>query len=175
MRLINNATSIHDICIVQRLVKAARDGDVNKLHNVLKEDFQILEKTCLVYFAESPLHVAALSGKTDFVNHIVARMPSLATETNQQGHLETVRDLLKAKLDDDGVNQCLLKDDEDWTALHRASQKGKSRVMAQELISKCPQCREQVTTKGEANRFEAVKLPAERIKRLPNFLTQLKA
>ncbi|XP_028780803.1 delta-latroinsectotoxin-Lt1a-like [Neltuma alba] len=178
----------------QRLVKAAIDGDVHTLHNLLEEDPQILEKACSVHFADSPLHVAARSGKADFVNHIVTRMPSLATETNQQGmiplhvaslqgHVETVRELLKANLgEDDGVNQCLVMDREGWTPLHCASQKGNIMVM-EELISKCPQCLEQVTAKGEtvlhlavnANQFGAVNVLAERIRRLPNFQTVLKA
>ncbi|XP_028780790.1 protein ACCELERATED CELL DEATH 6-like [Neltuma alba] len=178
----------------QRLGKAAIDGDVHTLHDLLEEDPQILEKACSVHFADSPLHVAARSGKADFVNHIVTRMPSLATETNQQGmiplhvaslqgHVETVRELLKANLDeDDGVNQCLVMDREGWTPLHCASQKGKIMVM-EELISKCPQCLEQVTAKGEtvlhlavnANQFGAVNVLVERIKRLPNFQTLLKA
>ncbi|XP_028778695.1 ankyrin repeat-containing protein BDA1-like [Neltuma alba] len=133
----------------------------------------------------SALHVAARSGKTDFVNHIVTRMPSLAIETNKQGmiplhlaafegHVETVRELLKANLDDDGRRRL--------DSLHFASQKGKIMVM-EELISVYPQCLEQVTVKGEtvlhlavkANQFEAVKVLAERIKRLPNFQTLLKA
>ncbi|XP_028780805.1 ankyrin repeat-containing protein BDA1-like [Neltuma alba] len=177
----------------QRLVRAAIYGDVTTLHNLLKEDPQILQKACSVHFADSALHVAAQCGKTDFVNHIVTRMPSLATETNQQGmiplhlaafegHVETVRELLKANVDDDGVNQCLVKDEEGWTPLHSATQKGKIVVM-EELISVYPQCLEQVTAKGEtvlhvavkANQFEAVKVLAERIKRLPNFQTLLKA
>ncbi|KAI9073787.1 hypothetical protein K1719_044234, partial [Acacia pycnantha] len=90
------------------------------------------------------------------------------------------RELLKAKLDDE-VNQCLLKDDEGWTSLHCASQKGKIDVI-EELIRTCPQCLEQVTEKGEtvlhvavkANQFEAVKVLADSIMR-HNFHNLLKA
>ncbi|XP_028780804.1 ankyrin repeat-containing protein BDA1-like [Neltuma alba] len=167
----------------ERLVKAARDGDVTTLLNLLEADPVILERACSVHFADSPLHIAALCGKADFVEQIVTRKPSLARETNQQGmiplhlaslggHVEKVRELLKAKLDDDGVNQCLLKDEEGWTPLHCASQKGNIMVM-EELMSACSQCLGQVTAKGEtvlhvavkANQFEAVKVLADSIKR----------
>ncbi|XP_028780807.1 ankyrin repeat-containing protein BDA1-like [Neltuma alba] len=179
----------------QMLVKAARDGDVNRLLNLLEGDPEILERASSGHFVDSALHVAALYGKAEFVKQIVIRMPSLATDPNQQGmiplhlaslkgHVQTVRELLKAKLDDDdGVNQCLAKDDEGWTALHCASRKGKMRVM-EELMSACPECLEQVTAKGEtvlhlavkANQFEAVKkVLAERIKMLPNFQELVKA
>ncbi|KAI9074733.1 hypothetical protein K1719_043323 [Acacia pycnantha] len=115
----------------ERLVKAARDGDVTTLHNLLKEDPQILERASLDHFADTPLHVASLSGKSEFVEQIVTLMPSLAIETNQKGmiplhlasskgHVETVRKLLKANLDD-GANQCLVKDGEGWTPLHFSS------------------------------------------------------
>ncbi|XP_028778694.1 26S proteasome non-ATPase regulatory subunit 10-like [Neltuma alba] len=107
----------------------------------MKADPEIMERAFSSHFADSPLHIAALYRKADFVEQIVTRMPSLATKTNQKGmiplhfasskgHVETVRELLKAKLDDDdGVNQCLVKDDEGWSPLHCASQKGKIRVM----------------------------------------------
>ncbi|KAK4278825.1 hypothetical protein QN277_016620 [Acacia crassicarpa] len=166
----------------ESLVKAARDGDVTTLHNLLKEDPQILERASLDHFADSPLHVASLSGKSEFVEQIVTLMPSLAIETNQKGmiplhlasskgHVETVRKLLKANLVDDGANQCLVKVGEGWTPLHCASQKGKISVI-EGLISDCPECLEQVTAKGEtvlhvavkANQFEAVKVLADNIR-----------
>ncbi|KAI9114734.1 hypothetical protein K1719_014432 [Acacia pycnantha] len=179
-------------CIMdERLVKAARDGDVTTLHNLLKEDPQILERASLDHFADSPLHVASLSGKSEFVKEIVTLLPSLAIETNQKGmipvhlasskgHVETVRKLLKANLDD-GAKQCLVKDGEGWTPLHCASQKGKISVI-EVLISDCPECLEQVTAKGEtvlhlavkANQFEAVKVLADNIRR-HNFQTLLRA
>ncbi|XP_028780801.1 ankyrin repeat-containing protein BDA1-like [Neltuma alba] len=144
----------------QMLVKFARDGDVNRLLNLIEADPGILERASSGHFVDSALHVAAPYGKAEFVEQI------------------TVRELLKAKLDDDdGVNQCLAKDDEGRTALHCASRKGKMRVM-EELMSACPECLEQVTAKGEtvlhlavkANQFEAVnKVLAERIEMLPNF------
>ncbi|KAK4278820.1 hypothetical protein QN277_016615 [Acacia crassicarpa] len=175
----------------ERLVKAARVGDVEALHKIIKKDPDVLKSACSVHFEDSLLHVAAGRGKAEFVKQIVTRLPSLATETNKKGmiplHLaslngfvETVRELLNAKLDDE-VNQCLLKDDEGWTPLHCASQKGKISVI-EELIRACPQCLEQVTEEGEtvlhvavkANQFEAVKVLADSIKR-HNFHNLLKA
>lgn len=171
----------------ERLMKAAREGDVNTLKNLLEEDGEILERSCSVNFADSPLHVAALYGRTEFVEHIVSLMPSLATETNQKGmiplhlasskgHVETVRELLKAKLDNGVLCQCLARDHQGWSPLHCASQKGQIRVI-EELIMESTkdehhESLEQVTAKGEtvlhlavkANQFEAVKVLAGRVR-----------
>ncbi|KAI9114648.1 hypothetical protein K1719_014346 [Acacia pycnantha] len=175
----------------ERLLEAARVGDVMALHRIMEQDPDILESACSVHFADSPLHVPARRGKAEFMKQIVTRLPSLATETNQQGmiplhlaslngHVETVRELLNSKLDEE-VNQCLLKDDEGWTSLHCASQKGKIGVI-KELIRTCPQCLEQVTENGEtvlhvavkANQVEAVKVLVDSIKH-HNFHNLLKA
>lgn len=166
----------------ERLVKAARIGDVTTLFNLMEADPEILERACLDHFADSALHVAALYGKTDFVKQIVNLMPSLVTETNQKGmiplhlasskgNVETVKELLKAKLNDGVMKQCLVKDDQGWTPLHCASRRGKVSVI-KELTRECSECLEQVTAKEEtvlhiavkANQFEAVKLLADRIK-----------
>ncbi|XP_054797638.1 uncharacterized protein LOC129302779 [Prosopis cineraria] len=116
---------------------------------------------------------------------IVTQMPSLATQPNQKGlvplhmasvaeRVEIVKELLKAKLDDE-VNQCLLKDDDGWTPLHYAVFRGRVDVI-EELISHCPEYLQELTATGEtvlhlaarANRFEAFKLTVEKINRLPN-------
>ncbi|XP_054797639.1 uncharacterized protein LOC129302780 [Prosopis cineraria] len=151
----------------QRLVEASRNGDVIALFRMLEEDPQILDKASLAYHRESPLHVAALGGKANFVKQILSLMPSLATQPNQKGliplhmasakgHDETVRELLKVKLDDDSVKQCLLKDDDGWTPLHYAAWKGKVEAF-QELVSHIPECMLETTPKGETVLHLAVK------------------
>ena len=157
------------------------------LNRIMKEDPDILERACSVHFADSPLHVAAQQGKAEFVKQIVTQLPWLATETNQQGmiplhlaslkgHVETVRELLKAKLDNGVLCQCLARDHQGWSPLHCASQKGQIRVI-EELIMESTkdehhESLEQVTAKGEtvlhlavkANQFEAVKVLAGRVR-----------
>ncbi|XP_028780802.1 ankyrin repeat-containing protein At5g02620-like [Neltuma alba] len=166
-------------------------GDVMALHRIMEEDPQVLEKASLALSADSPLHVAALSGRVDFVKRIMSLMPSLAMHTNRegliplhmasaQGHVQTVRELLKAKLEDEDdevmKNQCLLKDNEGRTPLHYAVSRGRVGVV-KELMRRSPECAEEVTAKGEtalhlavkANRLKVVQVMVESIRRLPNF------
>ncbi|XP_028778698.1 ankyrin repeat-containing protein BDA1-like [Neltuma alba] len=175
----------------QRLVEAARVGDVKALHRIMEEDPQVLEKASLALSVDSPLHVAALSGRVDFVKRIMSLMPSLAMHTNRegliplhmasaQGHVQTVRELLKAKLEDEDdevmKNQCLLKDNEGRTPLHYAVFRGRVGVV-KELMRHSPECTEEVTAKGEtalhlamkANGLKVVQVMVESIRRLPKF------
>ncbi|KAF7833612.1 ankyrin repeat-containing protein BDA1-like [Senna tora] len=180
----------------QRLVDAAREGDVDALYKVLEDDPLRLKKVCLAPFAESPLHVAALAGRVDFVKHMIALMPSLSTHTNLQGliplhmasaegYVDIVKELLKVKQlddDEDEVNQCLVKDNDGFTPLHYAIFRGKIGVIG-ELISSCAECVEEVTAQGDtvlhlamkANQFGVVKLLMERLKLLHNFQDLLKS
>ncbi|XP_054797636.1 ankyrin repeat-containing protein BDA1-like [Prosopis cineraria] len=177
----------------RRLKEAARVGNVTMLNKLLKEDPQILKKACLAHFAESPLHVATLADQVQFVREIITRVPSLATLPNQKGliplhmasvaeHVDIVKELLSARLDSNEVNQCLVNDEDGWTALHYAVFRGRVDVM-EELIKHCPECIAEVTAKREtvlhlaikANQLEAMKVIMERIRILRNFQTLLGA
>ncbi|XP_054797637.1 ankyrin repeat-containing protein At2g01680-like [Prosopis cineraria] len=178
----------------QMLKEAARVGDVITLHKLLEEDPQVLKKACLTNFAESPLHAATLANRGQFVREIITRMPSLATLPNQKGliplhmasaaeQVDIVKELLSGKLNSNEVKQCLVKDEDGWTALHYAVFRGRVDVM-EELMRYCAERMEEVTVKGEtvlhlaikANQLEAMKVIMERIRILiPNFQTLLGA
>ncbi|KAK9273608.1 hypothetical protein L1049_018418 [Liquidambar formosana] len=159
-----------------RLSKAALLGDVVALKALLEEDPLILEKVALLPFAETPLHVAALAGKIDFVKEMISRKPSFARELNQDGftplhiaaaigNIEIVRELLTL-----GGDLCLLKDKGGRNPLHYAAIKGRIDVI-EELLSKCWQAIKEVTTGGESalhlavknNQFEALKVLVEKL------------
>ncbi|XP_054797632.1 ankyrin repeat-containing protein BDA1-like [Prosopis cineraria] len=151
----------------RRLKEAARVGNVTMLNKLLKEDPQILKKACLAHFAESPLHVATLADQVQFVREIITRVPSLATLPNQKGliplhmasvaeHVDIVKELLSARLDSNEVNQCLVNDEDGWTALHYAVFRGRVDVM-EELIKHCPECIAEVTAKRETVLHLAIK------------------
>ncbi|KAI9114756.1 hypothetical protein K1719_014454 [Acacia pycnantha] len=97
----------------ERLVKAARVGDVIAWQKLIEEDPEILEKESLGHSEDSALHVAARRGKAEF---------------HKSMHVETVNKLLKANLDDDEeddeVRHCLVKEDDGWNPLHYAVFRG---------------------------------------------------
>ncbi|GKV45959.1 hypothetical protein SLEP1_g52983 [Rubroshorea leprosula] len=117
----------------QRLFKlfeasAATMGDVAKLKALQDEDKLILRRVSSSSTAETPLHVASLTGHVDFVREIMNQVPSFAQELNKDGfapiylataagHLEVVRKLLN-KGDSD---LCLLKDKVSSSKSHGAS------------------------------------------------------
>ncbi|XP_062098124.1 ankyrin repeat-containing protein NPR4-like [Humulus lupulus] len=90
------------------LYKAAREGNVTTLRQLLEQDSLILDRLIIINnngFSETPLHVAAMLGHADFVKEIITHKPELAKELDiwrstplhlavAKGHLETVRVLL---------------------------------------------------------------------------------
>ncbi|KAA8544507.1 hypothetical protein F0562_022453 [Nyssa sinensis] len=145
-----------------RLSEAATKGDVEALDGLLKEDPLILERVALAPYAETPLHIVALAGKTDFAKLLINRMPAFARELNHDGfsplhiasaigHIEIVTELLAL-----GPNLCLLKDKGGRTPLHWAVIKGRIDVV-EKLLSKCPQAIKEVTAMGETPLHLAVK------------------
>ena len=159
-----------------RLSMAAQLGDIITFKALLVEDPLILEKVSLTPFAETPLHIATLAGKTEFVKEMLSQKPSFATELNQDGfsplhiaaasgQIEIVRELLKLSPD-----LSLLKDKGGRTPLHYAAIRGRPFVI-DELLSHCPHAVWSVTTRGETalhlavknNQFEALKVLVEKL------------
>ncbi|XP_057954083.1 ankyrin repeat-containing protein BDA1-like [Malania oleifera] len=160
-----------------RLSKAAQYGDIATLNAaLLEEDPLILERVALVGFSETPLHVAALAGRTDFVKEMISRKPTFAEEVNRDGfsplhiasaagNIEMVRELLTL-----GDSLCLLRDNGGRTPLHFAAIKGRVHV-EEELLSKCPQAIREVAVGGsnalhlavKNNQFEAFKMLLEKL------------
>ncbi|RWR84908.1 ankyrin repeat-containing-like protein [Cinnamomum micranthum f. kanehirae] len=119
-----------------KLYEAAITGNVSQLHELLREDANILDR--LLFggtVRENPLHIAAQYGHSNFVREISSRKLEFARELNSQGrcplhvasergHVEVVKVLLERDAD-----VCFVRDGEGRTPLHVASEIGHVEVV----------------------------------------------
>ncbi|KAF2282740.1 hypothetical protein GH714_043578 [Hevea brasiliensis] len=86
------------------LKKAAKNGRVDVLYKLLAQDPHLLEHLDSMLIVDTPLHVAARTGKTHFAMEVASLKPSLAWKLNEDGvspmhlalrngHVETARGL----------------------------------------------------------------------------------
>ena len=162
------------------MFKAARDGNVEDLLNLLEADPLILERQ-VNGSADTPLHVAAVLGHLDFVKEIIKHKINVVDyvrELNQQGyspiHLAAANghvDVVRMLIEISSELSCV-KGRDGMTPLHCASVKGRVETMNL-LLSASPLCVVEVTERGETalhiaarnNRFDALKILLEWLRR----------
>ncbi|GFP91019.1 ankyrin repeat-containing protein at3g12360 [Phtheirospermum japonicum] len=151
------------------LSEAAKNGDVEKLHNLIKVDPFLLRAANLAD-GDNPLHTSCMGGHVDFVKQVLNLRPDFAQELNRDGFsplhiasasgdIEIVKELLRL-----GGFVCLVKGKEKRVPLHCAVVKGRIKVIS-ELLSVCSDSVKEVTARGESclhlavknNQFEAFK------------------
>ncbi|KAA8535156.1 hypothetical protein F0562_030159 [Nyssa sinensis] len=156
------------------LFEAAVEGSVTSLVGLLQDDPLILDRVIVNCFNETPLHVAAMLGHTDFVKEILRRKPELAREVNSRqssplhlasakGYVEIVQALLSANSE-----MCLAGDRDGRNPLHLAAIKGQVNVL-KELVKARPHAARVIVDCGETilhlcvnhNQLEALKLLVE--------------
>ncbi|GMH07333.1 hypothetical protein Nepgr_009173 [Nepenthes gracilis] len=114
----------------RELCEAAMEGSVTFLLNLLGRDPLILDRYITAYFAETPLHIAAMLGHLEFATELLKRKPELACELNlrkstplhlasAKGDVEMVKLLLCAN-----PQMCYARDGCGWNPLHVAVMKG---------------------------------------------------
>lgn len=160
------------------LFEAARTGNTEHLHNLLK-DYPLLLDNIALGGGENPLHIACIVGHIDFARELIRLKREFAAELNQDGlsplHIASANgnmDIVKLLLTLDN-NLCLLKGKEQRVPLHYAAIKGRLQVIT-ELIRASPDCVTDFTARNETAlhlavtnyQFEAFRVLMEHIKKL---------
>ena len=162
------------------MLKAARDGNVEDLLNLLEADPLILERQ-VTASADTPLHVAAVLGHLDFIKEVIKHKSNVVEyvkELNQQGyspihlaaangHVDVVRTLIEISSE-----LSCVKGRDGVTPLHCASVKGRAETMNL-LLSASPLSVVEVTERGETalhiaarnNRLDALRVLLEWLRR----------
>ncbi|KAM7515232.1 hypothetical protein LguiA_004815 [Lonicera macranthoides] len=145
----------------QQLGEAAREGDINKLYELLRSDRRILDRIDEVPFEDTPLHVAAANGCTHFAIEILALKPSFGRKLNpdgfspldlalKNGQTETVKRLVK--YDSELVR---VQGKERFTPLHYVVETDDVDLLAEFLLA-CPTSIKDLTIRGQTAAHIAV-------------------
>ncbi|XP_010058562.2 ankyrin repeat-containing protein BDA1 [Eucalyptus grandis] len=162
----------------QRLLEAARKGNIEELNDLIRSNGLILEEMALEGAGHTPLHVACVAGHMDFVQELLKLMPKFAEKVNAdgfsplhitaaRGDVEITRELLKV-----GQHLCSVKGRERRIPLHYAVINGELDVM-KVLLSTSPDSVEETTARKEMalhlavknNRFDVVVVLVEHLKK----------
>ncbi|KAI6682161.1 hypothetical protein NL676_036042 [Syzygium grande] len=153
------------------LYEAAVRGDVPSLLELLGKDKLLLDRIMTGNRIESPLHIAAMLGHSDFVEEVLARKPELAREQNSQsstplhlaaakGYLNIVASLLRVS-----PEICFVRDKYKRNPLHVVAMKGHVDVLERLVLAR-PDAARSVVDHGQTilhlcvkhDRLEALKL-----------------
>ncbi|XVF52529.1 hypothetical protein PTKIN_Ptkin05aG0025700 [Pterospermum kingtungense] len=146
------------------LRNAAMNGDIDQLYEAIGKNPGVLEEVDIIPFVETPLHIAASRGHTNFAVEIMRLKPCFSKKLNEQGwspmHLaleykqrQTVLRLLETE---DGADLVRVKGREGVTPLHRVVQQGNLQLL-KEFLSASPCSIVDTTNHGETALHVAVK------------------
>ncbi|XP_048330939.2 ankyrin repeat-containing protein BDA1 [Ziziphus jujuba] len=161
--------------MTNRLYNAAYEGSVTALLELLQQDRLILDRMAsLNGITETPLHVAAILGHTDFVKEILHRKPQLAKELDSKrssplhlasakGHVEIVKALVVIS-----PALCHAGDRDGRNPIQLAAMNGRVDVLV-ELLRVAPDAARNTAGQGETilhlcvkhNQLEALRLLVE--------------
>ncbi|XWS56531.1 hypothetical protein CRYUN_Cryun09bG0093200 [Craigia yunnanensis] len=139
----------------ERVMETAREGDIETMYGLIREKADVLREIDQMEFVDTPLHIAAAAGRTEFAMELMDLKPSFATKLNQDGlspiHLalqngksDTVLSLLTFD-----ENLVRVKGKNGYTPLHYVVMKGDLPVLAK-FLEDCPNCIHDVTNRNES-------------------------
>ncbi|KAL3833545.1 hypothetical protein ACJIZ3_008281 [Penstemon smallii] len=176
-----------------KLLHAAKSGNVQALVDLIREDSTVLEKWQLWGCTDTPLHLACLLGHLQFVKEYLNRLISTSLGARQlcqlnqdgytplhlasaNGHVDVIEFLLDefAKQNPSAVEElCMKKGRDGMTALHSAIVSGSKIDVINVLLTGCPNAANEVTDYAETvlhlavkhmNRYETFKFLIDKIK-----------
>ncbi|XP_017984270.1 PREDICTED: ankyrin-1 [Theobroma cacao] len=127
----------------ERLRSAALSGNIDALYYLIRDDADVLQRIDEMAFVDTPLHIAAAAGHTDFAMELMNLKPSFARKVNQCGFsplhlaLPNKQEKMVAHLlliDKDLVR---VKGREGHTPLHHAAKEGNVPLLSQ-FLDQCP-------------------------------------
>ncbi|XVF82864.1 hypothetical protein PTKIN_Ptkin16aG0084700 [Pterospermum kingtungense] len=138
-----------------RLRAAAEAGDINEFYSCIRQDRAVLTRIDKEEFIDTPLHIAAARGHSDFAMAVMYLKPSFGQKLNQDvycpihlalqnGHIETVLRLLEAD-----KHLVRVKGREGYTAFHYAAQRDNLDLLTR-FLKDCPECIDDVTIRKES-------------------------
>ncbi|XVF23812.1 hypothetical protein REPUB_Repub13aG0071600 [Reevesia pubescens] len=152
--------------------KAAEEGNVDELYATIQRDRHVLRQIDEMEFVDTPLHIAAAKGCTDFAMEVMNLKPSFARKLNEEGfspihlavekgHKELV--ILLMENDKDLVR---VKGKKGETPLHFAITREHNLDLLARFLEVSPKCIRDVTTTNQTalhiatrnNELEALKL-----------------
>ncbi|XP_059462018.1 ankyrin repeat-containing protein BDA1-like [Corylus avellana] len=146
----------------QNLREAAEQGNIDALYSLIEIDTEVLNKIDEISFVETPLHVSAAAGKTEFAMEMMMLKPSFARKLNPNGFTPL---LLAMHYNQIQLVLELLKNHKDLVCtqgrggmnpLHYAAQTGNLILLA-EILRVCPKSIEVVTSQSETALHVALK------------------
>ncbi|CAA7042262.1 unnamed protein product [Microthlaspi erraticum] len=154
MSIVVDINKVSDMDIHDKLKKAAQDGDIERLYELITEDPNILGHFDEVPFCETPLHIAAAEGQTHFAMELMTLKPSLASKLNvsgfspmhlalQNNHTQIVRGFVA--IDSSLVS---IKGRGRITPLHHVARTGDAELLSEFLFA-CPSSLNDLTIKCE--------------------------
>ncbi|XP_024010267.1 ankyrin repeat-containing protein BDA1 [Eutrema salsugineum] len=157
-----SGTSTHDANIYEKFKKAAQDGDIERLYQLIAEDPDLLGHFDKVPLCETPLHIAAERGQTHFAMELMTFKPLLASKLNVAGfspmHLALQNNHIRMVNGFVAIDSSLIsiKGKGRMTPLHHVARIGDAELLSKFLIA-CPSSIEDLTIKCETAVHIAVK------------------
>ncbi|XP_017984267.1 PREDICTED: ankyrin repeat-containing protein At2g01680 [Theobroma cacao] len=154
----------------ESLRSAAQSGNIDALYALIEEDADVLRRIDEMEFVDTPLHIAAAAGHTEFARELMNLKPSFARKLNQSGSspLHLALQNKQEKMVDDLLsidkNLVRVKGREGYTPLHHAAREGNDSLLSK-FLEKCPSSILDVTVRNETalhiaakyNKLEALK------------------
>ncbi|XP_062075760.1 ankyrin repeat-containing protein BDA1-like [Humulus lupulus] len=152
--------------VLEELEGAAREGDINKLYELIRRDPYLLDRIDAIPFVDTPMHIAASSDNASFTMEMMRLKPSFSLKQNQDGFtpmhlaLKNWRTRILHRLIETDCELVRVKGKEGKTLLHCAVERenqSKSLKILDYILSACPQSIEDVTIYKETALHIAVK------------------